>query len=403
MMPGIRFCTVICVACASLAVSAAEKRIPVPENVPELMRTFSGKAVAGLAEWESVRAPELFERFQKEVYGRRPPVMDERRRVSFKIYDERPVMDGKAVRKLVRAEFNGPAGKFSFPFNVYIPKSEKPVPAFVTVCLKGRSKVGADHVITSVCWPVEQIVSRGYATIGFLTDDITTENNTGFAHGVFKCAEPEENRNEESWGAISAWAWAASRVMDWIETEPAIDAAHVGIVGHSRGGKTALWTGVTDKRFALVCSNDSGAHGAKLNHIRLPKSEDIASIPKNFPNWYCEKYPKKYAGKEMSMDFDQHELLALIAPRLLCVASASEDHWAGQRGEWWSAYFASPAWKLYGKKGLVANSFPAPGESQQEGCVSYHLRKGHHFLAPYDWDRFIDFADRHGWNKWRKS
>ena len=375
---------------------AVNTNIPEPENVPELMRTFAGEEVKTKEAWEKVRAPELLERFQKDVYGRRPAVLDERKRISFKVYDERPVMDGKAVRKLVRAEFDGPLEKFSFPFTVYIPKAQKPVPAFVSICLKSRSKVGADHVITSVCWPVEQIVGRGYATIGFLTEDIATEKNTGFAQGVFTCVEKPEVRTDESWGTISAWAWAASRVMDWIETEPAIDATRVGIVGHSRGGKTAIWTGVTDRRFALVCSNNSGAHGAKLNHIRLPKSEDIASIPKYFPNWYCGNYPKKYGGKEMTMDFDQHELLALVAPRLLCVASASEDYWCGQPGEWWSAKLASPAWELYGRRGLVAERFPAPGEKQQEGSISYHLRPGKHSLDPYDWDRYMDFADQHG-------
>ena len=373
---------------------AVDTNIPEPENVPELMRTFAGEEVKTKEAWEKVRAPELLERFQKDVYGRRPAVLDERKRVSFKVYDERPVMDGKAVRKLVRAEFDGPLEKFLFPFTVYIPKAQKPVPAFVSICLKSRSKVAADHVITSVCWPVEQIVGRGYATIGFLTEDVATEKNTGFAQGVFTCVEKPEVRTDESWGTISAWAWAASRVMDWIETEPAIDATRVGIVGHSRGGKTAIWTGVTDRRFALVCSNNSGAHGAKLNHIRLPKSEDIASIPKYFPNWYCGNYPKKYGGKEMTMDFDQHELLALVAPRLLCVASASEDAWAGQPGEWWSAKLASPAWELYGRRGLVAERFPAPGEKQQEGSISYHLRPGKHSLDPYDWDRYMDFADK---------
>ena len=371
--------------------------VPAPENVPELMRTFSGADVKTKEAWERVRAPELLDRFQRDVYGRRPAVADERGRISFKVCDERAVMDGKAVRRLVRAEFDGPLGKLSFPFNVYIPKAQRPVPAFVSICLKHRSKVDSGNVISSAYWPVERIVGRGYATIGFLTEDVATEKNTGFAHGVFKCVEPAASRTDESWGAISAWAWAASRVMDWIETEPAIDAGRVGVVGHSRGGKTALWAGATDRRFALVCSNDSGAHGAKLNHIRLPKSEDIASIPKYFPNWYCANYPKKYGGREMTMDFDQHGLLALIAPRLLCVGSASEDDWAGQPGEWWSAKLASPAWELYGGRGLVAERFPAPGEAQQDGGVSYHLRPGKHFLAPYDWDRYMDFAARHGW------
>lgn len=390
--------------CSAIAVAAACACGVAPENVPELLRTFSGVDVKTKDEWEKARAPELLDRFQKDVYGRRPATADERGRISFKVYDERAVMGGKAVRKLVRAEFDGPLGKFTFPFNVYIPKTRSPVPAFVSICLKHRSKVDAGNVISSAYWPVEHIVGRGYATIGFLTEDVAAEKNTGsFAHGVFKCVEQAESRTDESWGTISAWAWAASRVMDWIETEPAIDARRVGVVGHSRGGKTALWTGATDRRFALVCSNDSGAHGAKLNHIRLPKSEDIASIPKYFPNWYCAKYPKKYGGMEMTMEFDQHELLALIAPRLLCVGSASEDDWAGQPGEWWSAKLASPAWELYGRNGLVAERFPAPGEAQQDGDVSYHLRPGKHFLTSYDWDRYIDFADRHGWKERRKS
>ncbi len=97
------------------------------------------------------------------------------------------------------------------------------------------------------------------------------------------------------------------------------------------------------------------------------------------------------------MPFDQHQLLALVAPRLLCVASASDDHWCGQLGEWWAAKLASPAWELYGKKGLVADKWPAPGNPQQEGRISYHVRKGPHFLDRYDWNRYMDFADRHGW------
>ena len=212
--------------------------------------------------------------------------------------------------------------------------------------------------------------------------------------------QPEKERDNESWATLSAWAWADSRILDWMETEPLIDAKHVGVVGHSRGGKTAILAGVTDKRFAMICSNNSGCSGAKLNHIDLPKSEHISQILKNFPYWFCVNY-RKYAGRKMKMDFDQHELLALIAPRLLCVASATDDAWAGPRGEWWAAKLASPAWELYGKKGLVADAFPQPEMPQQDGCISYHIRKGAHFLAPYDWKCYMDFADRHGWRSIR--
>ena len=145
----------------------------------------------------------------------------------------------------------------------------------------------------------------------------------------------------------------------------------------------------------MVCANNSGCTGARINHINLPKTETIDKICR-FTHWFCKNYDK-YRGKDKTMDFDQHELLALIAPRLLCVASATEDHWAGQVGEWWGAKLASPAWELYGKKGLVEDAWPRAEKPQQEGFVSYHMRTGNHDLTPYDWGRYMDFADRHGW------
>ena len=156
--------------------------------------------------------------------------------------------------------------------------------------------------------------------------------------------------------------------------------------------------GVTDTRFAMACVNDSGCSGAKLNHIDLPKSESIARISKVFPHWFCLNY-RKFAGKEFEMDFDQHMMVALMAPRAVAIASASKDHWAGQRGEYASALLASPAWELYGKRGLVSDGFPNPNEARQDGTVSYHLREGVHNLTLHDWNRYMDFADRLGWRR----
>jgi hypothetical protein len=385
------------VIAAFAAVAVADGMPPRPENVPQLMKTFAGGSVGSVADWERVRAPEILERYRNEVFGVRPKALEEKSRVSFEVTDVRDAMGGKAVRKLVKAKFDGPEGVFTFPFTVFIPKSERPVPAFVFICNRPRSNVDPDRSIRSAFWPAEEIVFRGYATAAFLFSDVAADDRkAGYGQGVFPSVEKMELRGKSSWASISAWAWAASRVMDWMETEPLIDAGHVGVVGHSRGGKTAIWAGANDRRFAMVCSNDSGCSGAKLNHITLPRSESIEVISRSFPHWFCLNYAA-YAGREMEMDFDQHQLLALVAPRLLCVASASLDAWAGPQGEWWAAKLASPAWELYGRKGLVGGKHPGSGVPQQEGCVSYHQREGKHDLTVYDWDRYMDFADRHGW------
>ena len=372
---------------------------PEPENVPALLRTFGGSEVKTADEWEKVRAPEILDRYSRDVFGVRPKETQEKSRVAFEVTDVREAMDGKAVRKLVNVNFRAPEGELSFPVTVFIPKSRKPVPAFVFICNRPRSNIDPDRIVKSGFWPAEEIVARGFAAATFQFSDVVPDDvKKAFSEGLFAVFGGEKTRTGESWAAISAWAWAASRVLDWMETEPLIDAKRVGVVGHSRGGKTALWAGATDRRFAMVCSNDSGCSGAKLNHINLPKSETIAKITKTFPYWFCGNYAK-YAGRDFEMDFDQHELLALVAPRLLCVASATNDDWAGQPGEWWAAKLASPAWELYGRQGLDAASFPPPDTPQQKGFVSYHIRTGSHDLTPYDWKCYMDFAVRHGWTE----
>ena len=250
--------------------------VPEPKNVPELMTTSKGEKVTTVEQWEKVRAPELFALFEREEYGRRPAAANERDRVSFDVYDVSEALGGKAVRKLVRVTYKGPNGTFSFPFTAFIPKTTKPVPAFVLAANIKRGTLDEKKGLSSVFWPVEEIIARGYATAAFRFDFAAADKKgAGFSQGVFPAVQPESDRDNESWATLSAWAWADSRILDWMETEPLIDAKHVGVVGHSRGGKTAIWAGVTDKRFAMVCSNNSGCSGAKLNHIELPKSENI--------------------------------------------------------------------------------------------------------------------------------
>ncbi len=372
---------------------------PVPENVPDLMTTKAGEKVTTVEQWEKVRRPELLEIFLENEYGKRP--VERPDSLAFETAEPDAVMmEGKAIRKRIRVSWKGPLAAQSFVFTAFIPVTAKtkPAPGFILICNRPPAKnIDPTREVKSPFWPAEEIIARGYAALAFYNGDVAPDDSRGGCKkGVHACWAAERTPN--SWGALSAWAWGASRVLDWIETEPLLDAKHFGVVGHSRGGKTALLAGVTDRRFAMACVNDSGCSGAKLNHIVLPKSESIKVITKAFPHWFCLNY-RKFAGKEFQMDFDQHMWMALMAPRAVAVASASKDHWAGQRGEYASAQFASPAWELYGKKGLVSSSYPAANDARQEGTISYHLRAGEHNLLLHDWTRYMDFADRLGWRK----
>lgn len=185
-------------------------------------------------------------------------------------------------------------------------------------------------------------------------------------------------RAADGWGTIGAWAWGNSRVMDWIESRPELDATRVAVLGHSRGGKTALWTGAQDERFAMTISNGSGCGGARLGRARDPKAETIRQILHNFPNWFCPNFAA-WIDRDAELPHDADDLMRLIAPRLVYVASGSEDAWAGPAAEKaaWDA-----AHDLYRAYGL-------------EERMGYHCHEGPHKLRPDDWEKFMDFADRH--------
>ena len=379
--------------------------VPQVTRVPDLLTSEDGSKVETVAQWESVRRGEILEFFSREVYGKRP--VDRPEGLSFSCEEpDRVMMDGRAIRKRIRASWQGPCGEWSFVFTVFVPKaaaeSGRKSPAFLLICNRpSNENIDPSREKKSYFWPAEEIIDRGYAALAFYNGDLAPDDkNPVFTNGVYRVYGA---RGTDTWGALSAWAWGASRVMDWIESEPALDSTHVAVVGHSRGGKAALLAGVTDRRFAMVCSNDSGCSGAKLNHVDLPKSESVKIITERFPHWFSREYDK-WAGREWDMPYDQHEWIALMAPRLVAIASATEDDWAGQLGEFFAARLASPAWELYGKRGLVAPKLPplcgdcpAGGLVYQDGCVSYHVRSGAHTLSTYDWHRYLDFAERHNW------
>ena len=293
---------------------------------------------------------------------------------------EREMLDGAAVRKQIRITYGGTYGTNSFVVTAFLPKARNPAPAFLLINNRhpDLKMADPDREVKKEFWPVEEIVARGYAALMFHTWDVAPDWNTGCTEGVFACFEKKATyRPTNRWGTLSAWAWGASRVMDWIETEPSIDRTKVAVVGHSRGGKTSLWAAVTDTRFAYSCVNDSGCAGAKLNHIDLPESEHIARIVKTFPYWFCMDYVD-CANREEDLDFDQHELLSCVAPRLLAVGSGEDDKWAGPEGERKATELAKGAW-------------------EDASRVDYHVRPGGHGLKLVDWKAYMDHAARHGW------
>ena len=380
-----------------------------PVNLPELMQTADGTEIKTVEQWETKRRPELLEFFTQNMHGVRPVERPADLAFSPSAPDA-DMLDGTVVRKQVRATFSGPYGGWGFDILAFLPKSNSPVPVFVLICNRALEKqVDPELKVKSEFCPVEAITKRGYAIAIFkntqlgldsyfpyVKDDRLVVQDPPFTNGFYACFEKE--RSYRSWGAISTWAWGASRVMDWIETVPAFDAKHVAVVGHSRGGKTSLWAGATDRRFALVCVNNSGCCGAKLNHVAVSMSETIAFDNVYNPHWFCRAF-REFNGRDMLVPFDQHWLAALVAPRLLYIASASLDVGAGPWGEFLTARHASPAWELYGLKGLVEEGPPMVEKPFQKGCIGHHVRNGDHDLRLYDWNRYMDFADSHGWRR----
>ena len=361
--------------------------------LPDLLATVDGKAVATAEDWATIRRPQVLELFRQHVYGRAP--VDRPADLRFEPQDTVPdMMDGKATRKRVNLRFSGPHGEAMIHLVLFIPNdTPKPVPAFLLICHRDPENIDPTRTIRKPFWPAERIVARGYAAVTFHTSDLDPDEFDDFRNGVHAIFDPTERpRAGDAWGTIGAWAWGASRAMDYLETDADIDAKHVAVLGHSRGGKTALWCGAQDKRFALTISNESGCTGAAL--ARRRQGETVRAINKGFPHWFCTNY-RNYDKKEEELPVDQHMLIALMAPRLVYVASASEDNWADPEGEFLSCVHAEAVYRLFGLTGLGTAAMPEAEHPLQDGHIAYHLRTGKHDLTEYDWDCFMNFADKH--------
>ena len=292
---------------------------------------------------------------------------------------------------------NEDLGEFTFPIWVFRPKKAEKPPVLLHVAFF-RGSIATEAPIYRI--PVEEITDRGYALVSVRYTDMLGETHYGrFIDGLATFfGVTKENRQPDTWGRIGMWAYGASRIMDYLQTRDDLDHEHTTIIGHSRLGKTALWAGAQDTRFWCTISNCSGYGGAATSKGGSPESEkirDFADDRNAVWDWFCNNF-MTFEDKENEKPYDQSWLLACVAPRLLYVGSAVDDFWADPKSEFVSTLWASQAWEMLGKTGLVTpDKLPEAGDVCADGNVGYHMRHGSHFLSREDWNNYMDFIDRH--------
>ncbi|MEH3112218.1 glucuronyl esterase domain-containing protein [Pedobacter terrae] len=360
-------------------------------TLPDILLTTKGKKIKTVSAWKKQRRPELLALFEEHVYGKTPDSFDS---VKFMVTNENAVaMAGKAHLKEVTITAWNHGHSVSFPVVLFIPnKRTKPAPAFLLINNRNSRNTDPARVEKSTFWPAEMVIDNGYAIAAFHHSDVAPDRKDSYQNGVLKQLFPEVLEKDNGMKAIGVWAWAASRVMDYFKTDKDIDFNKVALVGHSRGGKTSLWSAAQDQRFAMVFSSCSGSTGASL--ARRKYGETISLINKQFGYWFNNNY-KKYSNDVNSLPVDQHMLIGLIAPRPVYTTNATEDRWADPYGSFLSLRNAKAVYDLYGEKVALPKNMPGVNMPIIHSAIGYHFREGKHDLNVYDWTNFIRFANHH--------
>jgi len=414
-------------------ISAAEIAPPnydeskVPEYIlPDPLKMQDGRKVDSVKMWNEQRRPELLKLFEEHVYGK-PTLFrtgNKTFKTRFEYLSSKPVYDGQGVQHQFQIVWYQGEDTHRVNVLVYVPKSDKKVPAFIGLNFRGNHTVNADPDIRIAQrvwdysrgsndgtytpgkeedrglqadrWPIKLFFDRGYALVTAYYCDIEPDFNGGFRLGVrrFLYKEGERQAPDEA-NTIATWAWGYSEILDAVEhfqDKLGIDPTKTAVNGHSRLGKTALWAGAIDPRFAMVISNDSGCGGAALFRREFGETIHWANVRE--PHRFCENF-RKYSNNADSLPVDQHELIALSAPRPVYVASSTEDLWADPRGEFLSVFHADPVYRLFGTDGIGGvTEIPQPDLSVG-GIIRYHNRTGKHGINEVDWKNFCDLADKY--------
>lgn len=379
------------------------------EKVPEYTLPNLLDGIDSPDDWPRRRA-EILTLFQEQMYGRCPEPHPE---FAFEVAERGPTLDGTAERIQFKLQFGPKAPPAHLLLVLPHAAKKKPVPVFLGCNFHGNLTTLADQVVfantsqvppkpgkkakvlrrgsNASRWPFAETVGRGYGLATIFCGDIALDSADLWREGVHADFPQPDPSDGGEWACISAWAWGLSRCLDVLQLTDGVDGKKVAVIGHSRLGKTALWAGARDERFAMVISNNSGCGGAALSRRRF--GETVGRINTVFPHWFCKNF-HAYNGREDDLPIDQHMLIALAAPRPVYVASASGDRWADPRGEFLAAREAHAVYKLFGISGLPVWDMPAPGE-HHHGAIGFHLRDGRHNITAWDWTLYMDFADKH--------
>jgi hypothetical protein len=385
--------------------------------VPNPMVSENGTEITTVQQWENIRRPELHKLFEQQEYGEVPKGI----KVQFRErYSSPDYFQGKATIREFEMLVNDEAAP-QLHILFFIPNEiEGKVPVIMGYNWDGNQTICTDTSVFMMSqkqiekraipyrlndlliWsergvdksiPIEQIIDRGYAYITACYWELEPDNIDSCSVGIRALVNKGKPLAANQWGAIATWAWGMSRMLDCAEWIKEIDVARCAIVGHSRLGKTALWAGASDKRFAIVTSNDSGCGGASLS--KRVSGETVEVINKGFPYWFCKNF-HQYNGKENELPMDQHELLALAAPRPLYVCSGVKDLWADPLGEYLSVVYANPVYQLYGKQPMPhTENFLPSVNTPQIGDAAYHVEDAGHQFGAYDWEQYLLFFDKY--------
>ena len=414
-----------------------ESKVPRYE-LPPLLQLADGRRVRAVGDWEQRRL-ELLDLFSSHVYGRTPVPVPRPMSTRMVPVDEPsaaqrsalpapprphvtvheaavPALGGLARRTQLAVSWPEHPDVPPLEVLLYQPSaSQSATPVFVGLNFYGNHAIHRDPAIrlstrwmrrndqtftpdnratersrgtTASRWPVEAIVEAGCAVMTAYYGDLAPDDPAQVSKGVAPlfAKAVEEIPVAERWGAIGMWAWGLSQMRSLVDDLPGLDPSRVAVMGHSRLGKAALWAGAQDARFAVVISNNSGCGGAALS--RRAYGETVGRITSAFPHWFCSRFAS-YAEREGDLPVDQHQLLALVAPRRLYVASAVEDRWADPRGEFLAAAAVTPVYELWKMQGLGTDAMP-PLDTPIGDAVRYHIRTGGHDVTMYDWRQYLE-------------